>query len=49
MIMYTTIKRIYRNSYDKKTGEYNVLILDKAVQKGWITVEQKKQIIEEVG
>lgn len=46
--MYTTIKRIYNNS-NKDTGEYNISILDKAVQKGWITVEQKKQIIEEAG
>lgn len=45
--MYTTIKRIYKNSYNEDTGEYNVSILDKAVKKKWITVEQKKQIIEE--
>ena len=47
--MYSTIKRIYKKSYNEKTKKYNVLILDKAVEKGWITDEQKNKIIEEVG
>jgi hypothetical protein len=47
--MYITIKRIYKNSYDEYTGEYNVSILDKAVKKKWITEKQKEQIIKEVG
>lgn len=47
--MYTTIKRVYKKSYNSKTGKYNTLILDKAIEKGWITDEQKNKIIEEVG
>ncbi len=47
--MYTTIKRIYTNSQNENTKEYNILILDRAVEKGWITVQQKQQIIKEVG
>lgn len=49
MVMYTTIKRIYKNSYNEETGEYNILILDKAVKKKWITEKKKEQIIKEVG
>lgn len=49
MIMYSTIKRIYKKSYNPQLKEYNVLILDKAVEKGWITTEQREQIIKEVG
>lgn len=47
--MYATIKRIYKKSYNADTGEYNLLILYKAVEKKWITEEQKNKIIEEVG
>lgn len=47
--MYSTIKRIYKKSYNLQSKEYNVLILDKAVEKGWITIGQKNKIIEEVG
>ena len=39
--MYETLKRIYVN-----TG--NVEVLTKAVEKVWITEEQKQQIIDEV-
>ena len=46
--MYITIKRIYKNSYDEMIGRYNVLIWNKAVQKGWITEQQKNKIIKEV-
>lgn len=49
MIMYSTIKRIYKKSYNPQTKEYNLLILYKAVEKKWITDEQKNKIIEEVG
>lgn len=47
--MYITIKRIYKNSYNIGTNEYNILILNKAVQRGWITEKQKEKIIKEVG
>lgn len=49
MIMYSTIKRIYNKSYNPQTKEYNTLILDRAVEKRWITTEQREQIIKEVG
>nr|DAF69109.1 MAG TPA: hypothetical protein [Bacteriophage sp.] len=39
--MYETLKRIYIN-----TG--NVEVLVRAEQKGWITEEQKQQILDEV-
>lgn len=39
--MYATLKRIYRN-----TG--NEMYLTNAVAKGWITEEQKADIIESV-
>lgn len=39
--MYETLKRIYTN-----TG--NADVLTKAVEKYWITEEQKQQIIEEI-
>lgn len=38
--MFETIKRIY-----KKTG--NVDAVEKALQKGWITEEEKAEILEE--
>lgn len=46
--MQETLKRLYKNSYDSVARTYNELILTRAVEKGWISAEEKTQIIAEV-
>ena len=48
MLMYRTMKRIYKKSYNAETETYNENLLTKAVAKGWITEEEKTSIIQEV-
>lgn len=46
--MQETLKRVYKNSFDSVAGTYNELILTRAVEKGWISAEEKAQIIAEI-
>lgn len=40
--MYATLKRIYKNTR-------NILVLDRAIEEGWITEDDKARILLEVG